>query len=291
MKHFFSFFVFIACFAAVAFAQQTNVKAIKRGGQSSEWEEYPLNTVKKTPAMDADKSRGMLPPSLRVYLPDPAKSTGRMVIALPGGGYQNLAVFHEGFDWAPYFLSRGIALAVLKYRMPQGNPSIPFADVRAAFDLVKQHAAEWHINPGDIGIMGASAGGHLASTYATHTTGTDRPAFQILLYPVITMDETFTHTGSRKNLLGENPSKELINKYSNDKQVTQETPRAFIIFAADDKAVPPKNGFRYVEALQQNNIPVTFLLYPEGGHGFGYRESYSYHSLFLSELSEWLKGF
>ena len=266
-------------------------KAIKSALQQKEWTEYPLSTVKEKPVIDADASRGIVAPTLRVYLPDPDKATGRMVIALPGGGYQGLAVFHEGFDWAPYFLSKGIALGVLKYRMPKGNSSVPFTDVKAAFDLVKQHAAEWHVNPDDIGIMGSSAGGHLASTYATHTTGTDRPAFQILLYPVITMDETFTHAGSRKNLIGENPSKELIEKYSNEKQITKETSRAFIIFASDDKVVPPQNGFRYVESLQQSNVPVTFLLYPTGGHGFGYRETYSYHSLFLSELSKWLKGF
>ncbi len=265
-------------------------KAIKQAVQPKEWAEYSLGTVKDTPAMDKEDSRGMLAPSVRVYLPDPDKATGRAVIALPGGGYQGLAVFHEGFDWAPFFLERGIALVVLKYRMPQGNPSVPFIDVKAAFDLVKQHASEWRINPEDIGIMGSSAGGHLASTYATHTTGADRPAYQILLYPVITMDKTFTHAGSRKNLIGEDPSPELTSKYSNDKQVTGETPPAFVIFAADDKVVPPQNGFRYVEALQRNNVPVTFLLYPAGGHGFGYRESYSYHSLFLSELSKWLEG-
>lgn len=255
------------------------------------FKEYAISTVSRAPAMDTDKARGMTAPSLRVYLPDPAKTTGRMVIALPGGGYQGLAVFHEGFDWAPYFLSKGIAFAVLKYRMPKGDRTVPFADVKATFDFVKQHASEWKVNTNDIGIMGSSAGGHLASTFATHTTGADKPAFQILLYPVITMDPSFTHAGSRKNLLGENPSQEITDQYSNEKRVTEETPRAFIIFAADDKVVPAANGFRFAEALQQNNVPVTFLLYPTGGHGFGYRESYPYHSLFLSELSKWLEGF
>ncbi len=253
--------------------------------------EYPLNTVKERPAMDTDASRGMLAPSLRVYLPDSAKATGRIVIALPGGGYQGLAVFHEGFDWAPYFLSKGIAFAVLKYRMPQGNSSVPFTDVRAAFDLVKQYASEWKINTSDIGIMGSSAGGHLASTYATHTTGADRPAFQILLYPVITMEISFTHAGSRKNLLGDDPSTEIVDLYSNEKQVTNQTPRAFVIFAADDNVVPPANGFRYAEALQRNNVPVTFLLYPSGGHGFGNRDSFKYKQQFIMELKKWLESF
>lgn len=253
--------------------------------------EYPMNTVHEIPAMDTDTAKGMLSPSLRVFLPDSAKATGRMVIALPGGGYQGLAVFHEGFDWAPYFLSKGIALAVLKYRMPKGDRNVPFADVKAAFDFVKQHASEWKVNPNDIGIMGSSAGGHLASTYATHTKGADKPAFQILLYPVITMDPSFTHAGSRKNLLGENPSQEITDSYSNEKQVTAETPRAFVIFAADDKIVPPANGFRYVETLQKNNVPITFLLYPTGGHGFGNSNSFAYKQQFMQELSKWLESF
>lgn len=265
-------------------------KAIKQVVKQNDWTEYPLNTVKNIPAMDSDVSKGMLAPTLRVYLPEPAKATGRMVIALPGGGYQGLAVFHEGFDWAPYFLSKGIAFAVLKYRMPKGDRTVPFADVKSAFDLVKQHAPEWKVNTNDIGIMGSSAGGHLASTFATHTKDADRPAFQILLYPVITMDPSFTHAGSRRNLLGENPSQEISDQYSNEKRVTEKTPGAFIIFAADDKVVPPANGFRYAEALQQNNVPVTFLLYPTGGHGFGNRDSFMYKSQFMQELSKWLES-
>lgn len=253
--------------------------------------EYSMNTVAQAPSMTSDLLQGMAAPSLRVYLPDSAIATGRMVIALPGGGYQHLAVFHEGFDWAPFFLSKGIAFAVLKYRMPNGNPDIPFADVREAFSFVRQHAAEWKVDPLDIGIMGSSAGGHLASTFATHTTAPESPVFQILLYPVITMDPAFTHAGSRKNLLGDNPSQEITDLYSNEKRVTAQTPRAFLIFAADDQTVPPSNGFRYAETLQKNEVPLTFLLYPRGGHGFGNRDSFAYKQQFMSELSKWLESF
>ena len=223
-----------------------------------------------------------------VYLPDRDKATGRMVIALPGGGYSGLAMFHEGFDWAEWFLSKGIAFGVLKYRMPAGDHTIPFSDVQAAFTLAKEHAAEWNVHTGDIGIMGSSAGGHLASTYATHAKAGDKPAFQILLYPVITMDASFTHAGSRMNLLGENPSQELTDRFSNEKRVDASTPPAFIIFAADDKVVPPANGFRYAEALTRHGVPVTFLLYLTGGHGFGNRESFSYKAQFMEELTQWL---
>jgi len=238
--------------------------------------------------MDNGRVSNIKNPDITVYRAE--NPNGMAVIMCPGGGYARLAMNHEGHDMAPWFNTQGITYVVLKYRMPNGHKEVPFSDVEQAIRLVRQHAAEWNINPAKVGIMGASAGGHLASTLATHTTGADRPAYQILLYPVITMDKTFTHAGSRKNLIGEDPSPELTSKYSNDKQVTGETPPAFVIFAADDKVVPPQNGFRYVEALQRNNVPVTFLLYPAGGHGFGYRESYSYHSLFLSELSKWLEG-
>lgn len=265
-------------------------KAISRVLKSKPaFAEYPLNTVKDFPAINEDENRGLNAPSLRVYLPSPEKATGRMVIVLPGGGYSHLAVFHEGYDWANFFLSKGIALGVLKYRMPQTDYTIPFADVKVAFDLAKEKATGWSVNPLDIGIMGSSAGGHLASTYATHTAKEDKPAFQILLYPVVTMDESFTHGGSRMNLLGEDPSQKLIDRFSNEKRVDSSTPPAFIIFAADDKVVPPANGFRYAEALTVNNIPVTFLLYPTSGHGFGNRDSFLYKEQFMQELSKWLK--
>lgn len=251
--------------------------------------DYPLNTVADTPAINEETDRGMNAPSLRVYLPSPEKATGRMVIVLPGGGYSGLAVFHEGYDWAAYFLNKGIAIGVLKYRMPQGDHKTPFADVKATFDLVKLNAAEWKINPEDIGIMGSSAGGHLASTFTTHADVEDKPAFQILLYPVITMDESFTHYGSRKNLLGENPSQELVDRFSNEKRVDEFTPPAFIIFAADDNVVPPLNGLKFTDALIDNNVPVTFMLYPTGGHGFGNRNSLLYYEQFMKELDKWLE--
>ncbi|MBF6627785.1 MAG: alpha/beta hydrolase fold domain-containing protein [Proteiniphilum sp.] len=252
--------------------------------------EYPLNTVKEKPLVDEDPKKGLLAPSLRVYLPEAGKATGRMVIALPGGGYRNLMVFYEGFDWADYFLSKGIAFGVLKYRMPEGDHSLPLADVQAAFNLVKEHASVWKVNPQEIGIMGSSAGGHLASTFATHAPVVERPAFQILLYPVITMDPALTHPGSRRNLLGENPSQELTDRFSNELRVDGDTPPAFIIFAADDKIVPPANGLHFAEAMVRHKRPVTFLLYPSGDHGFGNYDTFPYKKQFFLELDRWLEG-
>ena len=266
-------------------------KAIRyRLTQEPVFTEYPLNTVKEIPAAYEDQKMGLTAPSLRIYLPEAEKATGRMVIALPGGGYRNLMMTYEGYDWAEYFLSKGIAFGVLKYRMPAGDHTLPYADVQAAFKLVREHATEWKVSPEEIGIMGSSAGGHLASTFATHAPAVDKPAFQILLYPVITMDQALTHPGSRRNLLGEKPSQELTDRFSNELRVDGDTPPAFIIFAADDKIVPPANGLHFAEAMVRHKRPITFLLYPSGDHGFGNRESFAYKQQFFLELDRWLEG-
>ena len=230
-------------------------------------------------------------PSIRVFLPAKEKATGRAVVACPGGGYSGLAYEHEGYGFAPFFNERGIALIVLKYRMPLGHREVPFSDAEEAIRLVKEHAKEWNINPNDVGIMGASAGGHLASTIATRVKAELRPAFQILLYPVITMDTTYAHKGSRRNLLGANPSEELVWLYSNEKQVTKETPRAFIVFSDDDKSVPSVNGVNYYLAMRKLNIPATLHIYPSGGHGWGIRDTFKYKTAFLLDLEDWLKSF
>ena len=177
-------------------------------------------------------------PNMRVYLPDTAKATGRAVVALPGGGYSHLALNHEGHDWAPFFNERGIAYAVVAYTMPKGDRSLPIGDACNAVKLLRDSAGVWNLDPAQIGIMGSSAGGHLASTVATHAPAESRPDFRILFYPVITMDKAYTHRGSRDNLLGKDADETLETEYSNEKQVTAETPRAFLILSSDDRAVP-----------------------------------------------------
>lgn len=230
-------------------------------------------------------------PSLRIFLPSEELSTGRTVIACPGGGYGGLAYNHEGYEWAPFFNKMGIAYVVLKYRMPKGVKEVPFSDAEEAIRLVKEMAKEWNINPDDIGIMGSSAGGHLASTIATHIKTDLRPAFQILFYPVITMDKTFTHMGSRNNLLGKDISQQLEELYSNEKQVTNETPRAFIVFSDDDTVVPSTNGVYYYLALKENNVPASLYVYPSGGHGWGYKKDFKYNKEMLQDLTAWLLSF
>lgn len=242
-------------------------------------------------AQNAPKPFDIENPSLRVFLPAPDLSTGRAVVACPGGGYGGLAVNHEGYDWAPYFNKQGIALIVLKYRMPHGDRTLPISDAEAAMKMVRDSADVWNLNPHDIGIMGSSAGGHLASTIATHTQAELRPDFQILFYPVITMDKTFTHMGSHDNLLGKGASAGLEAEFSNEKQVTKETPRAFIAYSDDDKTVPPANGVNYYLSLHKNRVPAVLHIYASGGHGWGIRENFIYKNEMLNDLSAWLRSF
>ena len=238
--------------------------------------------------MDNGRVSNIKNPDITVYRAE--HPSGIAVIMCPGGGYARLAMNHEGHDMAPWFNTQGITYVVLKYRMPNGHNEVPFSDVEQAIRLVRQHAAEWNINPAKVGIMGASAGGHLASTLATHYTSKEtRPDFQILLYPVITMDANFTHAGSRENLITKNPSADLIAKYSNELQVNAQTPQAFIALSSDDKAVLPQNSINYYLALLKHNVPATMHIYPTGGHGWGFRDNFTYKRQWTDELEKWLR--
>lgn len=228
---------------------------------------------------------------VEVYLPDAKRATGRAIIICPGGGYQHLAMDHEGREWAPVFNQMGIATIVLHYRMPNGDYRIPFEDAEAAFALVRANAQKWHVNVNDIGIMGSSAGGHLASTMATHMKPALQPAFQILFYPVITMDPAFSHRGSHDNLLGRNAKKKDEMLYSNDLQITDRTPRAWIALSDDDHSVMPANGLNYSFELYRHDVPVSLHIYPSGGHGWGLRSAFPFHTEMLLELKAWLRSF
>lgn len=251
------------------------------------------NGAPNTNGDDKDKAE------LTVYLPDAKKATGRAVVCCPGGGYTHLAMDHEGHQWASFFNNQGIALIVLKYRMPHGDRFVPISDAEEAMKTVRRNAAAWHINPADVGIMGFSAGGHLASTIATHSTGDAAPNFQILFYPVITMDPGYTHKGSRDNFLGtfgegkkdQKEMKKLEADYSNDLQVNRSTSRAFLALSDDDKAVPAANGFNYYQQLYKHDVPASIHIYPTGGHGWGYRESFAFHYNVIFELKAWLESF
>lgn len=227
-------------------------------------------------------------PSITVY--KASRPNGVAIIMCPGGGYARLAMNHEGHDMASWFNEQGITYIVLKYRMPNGHCEVPLSDAEQAIRMTRSHAAEWNINPAQIGIMGASAGGHLASTLATHYSSNEtRPDFQILLYPVITMQQEYTHSGSCKNLLGEHPTEALLNKYSNEKQVNPQTPKAFITLSSDDKAVPAINGVNYYLALIRNNVSAALHTYPMGGHGWGFRDNFPYKRQWTEEVEKWIR--
>ena len=228
---------------------------------------------------------------VRVFLPVESEATGRAVVICPGGGYHHLALKKEGYDWGEFFQSQGIAAVVLKYRMPHGNPDVPISDAEQAMKLVRANAAGWHVSLNDVGIMGFSAGGHLASTIATQSTGDAKPNFQILFYPVITMMEGYGHDGSFHNFLGDHDSKKYQKRYSSDMHVTRVTPRAFIALCDDDQAVPPANGVNYYMELYRNDVRATLHVYPGGGHGWGSNISFKYHDEMMMDFKAWLKSF
>lgn len=230
---------------------------------------------------------------LTCYLPQ--NPTGRAVVDCPGGGYSHLAMDHEGHQWAEYFNRQGIAFFVLKYRMPKGDRNIPLSDAYQAMRTVRDSAAVWHINKEDVGIMGFSAGGHLASSVSTHAEYDARPNFSILFYPVISMDERITHKGSCVNFLGEerktNP--QLVKEWSNDKAVRRHlTPRAIILMSSDDEVVPPvTNGVAYYSAMRNEGNECTMHVYPTCGHGWGFSPGFPYHEQMLNDLTSWLNHF
>lgn len=227
-------------------------------------------------------------PQITVYLPEKSKATGQAVLCIPGGGYGVVCYDTEGFNWVPYFLDHGIAIAVLKYRLPHGQSAVPGSDAMEAMRILRRNAGKWGFSPDKIGVMGHSAGGHLCATVATHATGDARPNFQILMYPVITMDKTFTHMGTHNSLIGENPSAEVENYFSLEKQVKPGQAPAILFLSNDDGAVHPENSVRYYLALKRAGVDASMHIFPTGGHGYGAKKDFKYHKQMCYELSAWL---
>jgi len=246
-------------------------------------------------------------PDIAVYLPSKRFATGQAVVICPGGGYWVLAYDLEGTDVAKYLNSIGVAGIVLKYRLPTSGNTIephkaPLMDAQRAIRLVRSNAKAWSIDSTKIGIMGFSAGGHLASTLGTHfdlgdKNSTDvveqkscRPDFMILMYPVITFNAEWSHTGSREALLGKNPDKALISYYSNELQVQDNTPTAFIVQADNDTGVPVENSLLIYQALRKKKIPAELHILSEGEHGFGLAVNNEHVASWTNSLRLWLKG-
>lgn len=238
------------------------------------------------------------------FFPAPnASKPASCVIICPGGGYRILASSHEGYDIAAKFNEIGVSALVLYYRLPEDSAQVerkyaPLQDAQAAIALVRGNAGKWNVDPSRVGIMGFSAGGHLAATASTHFTkdytgihaGANlRPDFSILLYPVISM-RPFGHGGSTQNLIGKNPSEDDLHLFSNEEQVTPQTPKAFLVHAADDNAVPLKNSLLYAEKLTANKVPVDLHVYAKGGHGFGLNNKTTSGDLWFDRLISWMKA-
>jgi acetyl esterase/lipase len=246
-------------------------------------------------------------PEVSVYLPAKRTATGQAVIICPGGGYGRLAYNWEGTDPARLLSARGIAAIVLKYRLPNSKSNItphlsPLTDAKRAIRIVRANAAKWNIKKDQVGIMGFSAGGHLASTLATHFDAGDtgaadsierqssRPDFAVLVYPVISMSKPIMHAGSRNNLIGANADSSLARLYSNEFQVTNNTPPTFLVHATDDKGVPVENSLLFYQALKDNGVPAEMHIYPKGGHGFGLAVGKGYLETWTERLVEWMRS-
>ncbi len=275
------YFLFSCLFTMTTFAQNTVLPL---------WPNDIPNAIKtdeKEEVVSADIVRiaKVQMPQLEVYLPSKKNATGQAVLIFPGGGYGILAYDWEGTDFAKFLNSKGIAGIVVKYRLPSANSQkdkhiVPLQDAQRSMRTVRSKAIEWNIDPNNIGIIGFSAGGHLASTLGTHYKEkvyapkdaidqlSARPDFMALAYPVITMGEANTHGGSKKNLLGEDPSQEMLDHFSNELQVTADTPPTFLVHATDDTAVPVDNSLLFYTALLKHKVAAEMHIYPSGGHGF-----------------------
>src|SRR6056297_226037 len=245
-------------------------------------------------------------PSLEVYLPAKKNATGEAVLIFPGGGYEILAYDWEGTDIAKFLNGKGIAGIVVKYRLPSSTSqmnkhNVPLIDAQRAMRMVRSKASEFNIDRSKIGILGFSAGGHLAATLGTHFNNkvyepidaidkeSARPDFMALGYPVITFGEG-THSGSRKNLIGKNPSQEMMDRFSLEKNVTSQTPPTFLIHTSDDKGVPVENSLLFYKALKDADVSATMHIYPKGGHGFSLALKDPQLRGWTERMFEWLES-
>ncbi|MEY4540589.1 MAG: hypothetical protein RLZZ306_2346 [Bacteroidota bacterium] len=269
-------------------------------GEVPNYKEVPNTQKSETDKNGILRISEVTVPTLTVYSPPKGKSNGTSVIICPGGGYRILAASHEGSDVAKEFNKIGVTAFVLKYRIPNDNAQIdksiaPLQDAQQAIRIIRRDAIKYGLNPNRIGIMGFSAGGHLAATASTHflkPVGENanetnvRPDFSILIYPVISFKE-FGHKGSADQLIGKNPSSAMIDLYSNETQVTKETPPVFLVHTGDDNAVPVKNSLTYYEACQKNGVSANLVIYPKGGHGFGMNNS-STKEKWMNNVKNWM---
>lgn len=291
--------IVVSLFVIVAFnlfAQDFTLKVWPDGAPNSNGLTQPEEEL------DGKRVRLVSEAKMYVYLPEKRQNTGAAVLLCPGGGYTHEAMSHEGYEIAEWLKAKGIAGIVLKYRLPNGHDSVPSSDARQALRIIRQHAAEWGIDPAKVGIAGSSAGGHLATTVGTRFDSGDkntadpvarlscRPDFMLLLYPVVSFREDVGHMGSRQNLIGTGNDWAKAKQYSNELFVTKETPPAFFVLADDDKTVIPQNSIDFYLAMKKYGIPAEMHIFREGGHGFGIRKKNIPADNWPNLFYDWLKA-
>lgn len=291
-------------FGATVLAQDTIIPLwpkdqIPNRIESNEYEEHVTEDILRISKVQE--------PTIEVYLPSKKTATGKAMLIFPGGGYGILAYDWEGTDIAKFLNSKGIAGIVVKYRLPSDKSqtekwNVPLIDAQRALRLVRSKAKDFNIETSKIGVIGFSAGGHLASTLGTHSnektydpvddadTQSARPDFMALIYPVITFTKSTKHSGSQKNLLGENPSQEMLTHFSNELQVTVETPPTLLVHATDDDGVPVENSLMFFQALKYNGVSATMHVYPKGGHGFSLARKDPHLRGWTERLFEWMES-
>ncbi len=226
---------------------------------------------------------------LYVFEADPAKATGQAIVICPGGGYAVVCMSYEGVEMAKWLASQGITCGVLKYRMPNGHKEVPLEDAVEALRIMRRNAADLRIDPAKVGIMGFSAGGHLAAYTSNFAPEGEKPAFSILFYPVITGEEGLCHKGSFDNLLGADATAAQRAEYSLETRVTRSTPPALLLLSDHDTVVPPISSTRYYNALKKHGIKASMHIYPEGWHGWGISADFPYREAWQASLLDWLK--
>lgn len=226
---------------------------------------------------------------LYVFEADPAKATGQAIVICPGGGYAVVCMSYEGVEMAKWLASQGITCGVLKYRMPNGHKEVPLEDAVEALRIMRRNAADLRIDPAKVGIMGFSAGGHLAAYTSNFAPEGEKPAFSILFYPVITGEDGLCHKGSFDNLLGADATAAQRAEYSLETRVTRSTPPALLLLSDHDTVVPTISSTRYYNALKKHGIKASMHIYPEGWHGWGISPDFPYREAWQASLLDWLK--
>jgi len=288
--------IFISVFFSTSlFAQDKVLKVWPQGAPSD-------NGMTKPEKLNGLHVSNVSEAVMYIYLPPKEKSTGAAIVICPGGGYSFEAMDYEGYAIAEWLNTKGIVGVVLKYRLPYGHPEVPSSDAKQAIRIVRKNAKEWGINPEKVGIAGFSAGGHLASTVGTHfdygiknssnivDSFSSRPNFMLLLYPVISLKEEFGHMGSRQNLIGEGNNWKLVKEYSNELQVTPQTPPTFIVVTDDDEIVPTQNSVEFYLSLKKNNVPAELHVFSEGHHGFFLKKDYLPVRQWPNLFIDWMKA-